>query len=267
MGSLEGLIATGKSFVGYIEKASNAYLDSYKDNRGSGNYTCFARDVNAAGLAGCQAQPWCATFQFALEMYEFGKDEALKHWHMTPQTYVGYNCFSTLSAFERKKKTGSVPKLGALVIFDYSHMGRVVRVYTLNGQTYFDCLEGNTSAALNDRNGGMVAIKQRKGNDSNIRAFCYIDYPAETVTPGWRIAADGKRWWYEFADRTWATGWNKMESSSGTHWYLFDDQGYMLTGKQIRDGKKYYLEDEPGPDEGALWKTDESGAQHIWTLE
>ena len=59
----------------------------------------------------------------------------------------------------------------------------------------------------------------------------------------------------------------ELESSSGTHWYLFDDQGYMLTGKQIRDGKKYYLEDEPGPDEGALWKTDESGAQHIWTLE
>lgn len=267
MGSLEGLIATGKSFVGYIEKASNAYLDSLKDNRGSRNYTCFARDVNAAGLAGCQAQPWCATFQFALEMYEFGKAEALKHWCMTDRTYVGYNCFSTQSAFERKKKTGRVPKLGALVIFNYSHMGRVIRIYKKYGATWFDCLEGNTSSAQDDRNGGMVAIKERRADDTNIRAFCYIDYPEDIVEPGWRLAADGVRWWYEFADRTWATGMQELESSTGKHKYLFDSQGYMLTGWQQDHGNWYYFDDTKGsPNEGAMWRSDDTGAQTLWTL-
>ncbi|MEY8428834.1 phage tail tip lysozyme, partial [Lachnospiraceae bacterium 46-15] len=46
--------------VGYLEKASNANLNSKTGNTGYNNYTKFARDVNSWGLMGCQGQPWCA---------------------------------------------------------------------------------------------------------------------------------------------------------------------------------------------------------------
>ena len=83
MGTLEGLLARFCEEDGYIEKASALGLDSKTANKGAGNYTKYSRDVNALGLMGCQGQPWCCTFQFALEAYEFGRDIALSHWNMT----------------------------------------------------------------------------------------------------------------------------------------------------------------------------------------
>ena len=37
------------------------------------NHQDFSNIVTSAGLAGCQDQPWCATYQFAMELKEFGK--------------------------------------------------------------------------------------------------------------------------------------------------------------------------------------------------
>lgn len=169
----------GKSEVGYIEKASNSNLDSKTGNKGSSNYTKYSRDINALGLLGCQGQPWCCTFQFWLDVKIYGLDTALKYWNMTKKTYTGYNCFSTYNAFKKAGKVGKSPKLGAVVIFTFSHAGRVIDVYKKNGVTYFDCLEGNTSANLNDRNGGQVVVKTRIGSDSTVKGFCYIDYESD----------------------------------------------------------------------------------------
>ena len=72
MCTLKGRINRGRKEEGYIEKATNADLDSKTDNKGSGNYTKYARDISACGLMGYQGQPWCCTFQFWLEVQEFG---------------------------------------------------------------------------------------------------------------------------------------------------------------------------------------------------
>ena len=171
MGTLNGLLSRAEAELGYIEKASNSNLDSKTGNKGTSNYTKYARDINALGLAGCQGQPWCITFQFWLEVQEFGLDKALEHWHMNKKTYVGYNCFSTYNTFPSSKRS-KTPKLGAVVIFTQSHAGRVVAI---NGNT-FTTIEGNTSPAAYDRNGGMVAKKTYNVNDSKIKGFLLIDY-------------------------------------------------------------------------------------------
>lgn len=261
MGTLKGLIDRGISEDGYIEKASNAQLDSKTANRGDNNYTKYSRDVNASGLMGCQAQPWCCTFQFWLEMQEFGIDTALKNWNMTKQTYVGYNCFATYNAFKKSGRVGMVPRLGAVVIFDFSHAGRVVNIFSKNGQKYWDCLEGNTSSNLSDRNGGQVKIKTREWNDSSVKGFCYIDYDTE-YPEGFMQAADGKRWWYQRKDGTYPTGWAYLtEKTGGTSgWYLFDNEGYMLTGYQTAlDGRNFFLCQEPGINEGKCMVTNNQG--------
>ena len=182
MGTLNDLITLTKSEENYVEKASNSNLDSKTANKGTKNYTKYSSDVNNAGLMGCQGQPWCATFQFWLEMKTFGKEQALKNWNMTSKTYCGYNCFATYNKFKAAGKVGMTPKLGALVIFTYSHMGRVIDIYTRNGIKYYFCAEGNTSSNLNDRNGGQVKIKERQFYDtSTIKGYCYIDYDVVTA--------------------------------------------------------------------------------------
>lgn len=175
MGSLNGLLKRCESETGYIEKASKKNLLDKLLNRGTSNYTKYSDDINNLGLKGCQGQPWCATYQFWQEVQEFGLDKALKNWNMTKSTYVGYNCFSTYNKFKAVGKVSMTPKLGALVVFKSSHMGRVTNI---SGNT-FNTNEGNTSPKAYDRNGGMVANKTYSINDSNIKGFCIIDYEEE----------------------------------------------------------------------------------------
>lgn len=138
------------------------------------NHQIFSSIVANAGLEGCQNQPWCCTYQFAMEIMAFGVDLALKHWNMTRGNYCGYSCFETYDRFESVGKTGSIPKVGALVVFKHSHIGRVLSVDEKNRT--FECGEGNTSNAQYDRNGDSCAVKTYDWNNSKIKGFCYIDY-------------------------------------------------------------------------------------------
>lgn len=70
---------------------------------------------------------------------------------------------------------------------------------------------------------------------------------------GW--VEQGGRWWYERSDGTYPAG--EWESVGGA-WYLFDADGWMLTGWQEKDGE-WYLLDGSGAmltgwrQEGGLW--------------
>lgn len=80
---------------------------------------------------------------------------------------------------------------------------------------------------------------------------------------GFFTDADGQRWYYLFQDGTYAVnGWYWLtERTGGTSgWYLFDRDGYMLTGYQTApDGRKYFLNPEPGIDEGKCMCTNDQG--------
>lgn len=264
MGSLNELISLARSEEGYVEKASNQNLDSKTGNKGTNNYTKYSRDVNDAGLRGCQGQAWCATSAFWLDLKTFGVDKALQLWNMNRYTYVGYSCFSTYNIFSTCGKVGKTPKLGALVVFTFSHMGRVLRIYTQNGITYFDCWEGNTSSNLNDRNGGMVKIKKRRADDPTIKGFCYIDYDSVTEVElpksgwvqedgGWRFYLgnlnqpirndwywDGKGWcFFDGAGFAVHDNWYKYKNQ----WYYFGSDCYALKSTWLcYKGNQYYLD-------------------------
>lgn len=98
--------------------------------------------------------------------------------------------------------------------------------------------------------------------------LCDIDYSADTVyEEGFLPAADGKRWWYQYSDGSFAkNGWYWLtEAEGGTSgWYHFDMEGYMQTGF-IRDaaGEAFLLCPEPGIHEGKCMMSDERGALYI----
>ena len=138
------------------------------------NHQIFSSIVNNAGLEGCQNQAWCCTYQAAMEILEFGVEQALKNWNMTRSSYCGYSCFETYEAFRAVGKTGSVPAIGALVVFTHSHIGRVLAINV--SKHTFDSGEGNTSNAQYDRSGDSCAVKTYSWDDPKIKGFCYIDY-------------------------------------------------------------------------------------------
>lgn len=86
-------------------------------------------------------------------------------------------------------------------------------------------------------------------------------------TEGFLPAADGKRWWYQYKNGSYAhSGWYWLtESVTGTSgWYLFDDAGYMLTGYQKDPaGEYFFLCSEKGVNEGKCMVTDARGVLKI----
>lgn len=159
----------------YLEKRTNAYLDDFQKNAGYNNYTKFARDVNSWGQPGCQAQPWCAEYQFWKLVKVLGITKALK--------IMGggfYNCQSITRHAKANGTWHSTPKDGALIIFrNGSHIGDVQsfdfsKVYTN---------EGNTSSAAGVvANGGAVRNKSYAINDSAIDGYVWIDWGEEKTT-------------------------------------------------------------------------------------
>lgn len=87
------------------------------------------------------------------------------------------------------------------------------------------------------------------------------------VPEGFVQAADGNRWWYRYSDGSYAhSGWFWLtEKTGGTSgWYLFDDEGYMLTGYHNGpDGKQYFLCPDKTIHEGQCMVTDKTGALQI----
>ena len=164
---------------GYLEKKSDAYLDDFKKNAGYNNYTRFARDVNSWGQPGCQAQPWCAEYQFWKLVKVLGITRAL-------QIMGGgfYNCKSITNHAKSNGTWHKSPKVGALVIFrNGSHVGSV---RSFNGSIVYTN-EGNTSSAAGVvANGGAVRNKSYAINDSAIDGYVWIDWGSEGQTATWK---------------------------------------------------------------------------------
>lgn len=165
---------------GYLEKKTAEYLDDFKKNAGYNNYTRFARDVNSWGQPGCQAQPWCAEYQFWKLVKTLGITKAL-------QIMGGgfYNCKSITKHAKSNGTWHKFPKVGALVIFrNGSHVGNV---QSFDGSKIYTN-EGNTSSAAGVvANGGATRNKSYAINDSAIDGYVWIDWGTdEPATSTWK---------------------------------------------------------------------------------
>ncbi|MFQ7765918.1 MAG: GH25 family lysozyme [Blautia sp.] len=169
--AINALIAVAKNEIGYLEKATNAQLDSKTANAGYNNYTKYWRDVYPA----YQGQPWCAC-QISWDMMTaFGLETAkklLRHW---PYVYCpAMRDYFTLYAN---------PQVGDIVIFwsskkkEFVHTGLVIKV---QGDQFWT-IEGNTSGASGIvANGGGVCQKSYYNSQLPGTKFCRPDYSIVT---------------------------------------------------------------------------------------
>ena len=164
--------------VGYLEKGSNADLDSKTDNAGRANYTKYARDLDA--IEGFyngkkQAQPWCAVFVDDMFVMAYGVENAKAMTHHSP---LGARCDYAAKGYQDAGAWYTTPKAGDEIFFrsasyNYAHTGLVVEVtdsevITVEGNT------GNGSGVI--PNGGAVCKKAYKLDNGDIVGYGRPNY-------------------------------------------------------------------------------------------
>ena len=167
--AINAVIKVAQNEIGYLEKKSNAQLNSKTANAGYNNYTKYWRDVYPA----YQGQAWCACFISWIFMKTFGLAMAkklLKHW---PYVY----CPTLGSLFTKNAN----PKVGDIVIFyrngTFAHTGLVTKV---KGDQFWT-IEGNTSGASGIvANGGGVCAKSYYNSKLPGTKFCTPNYSLVT---------------------------------------------------------------------------------------
>lgn len=177
----EKVTAVALSQEGYLEKATNSQLDDPKANAGHGNFTKYARDLDAIPNfynGKKNGFPWCDVFLDWLFVKAFGV-EAAKKLLCQPDKSLGAGCGYSAQYYKAKGQFHtSNPKPGDQIFFldsqgDVAHTGLVYKVDNLFVYT----VEGNTSpqAGVVD-NGGGVWHKKYAINYNRIYGYGRPDY-------------------------------------------------------------------------------------------
>ena len=178
MTGADKLIATAEAEIGYLEKKSNADLDSKTGNAGSNNYTKYNRDLKKwTGVGYINAQ-WCQAFVDWVFIVAFGVELAKKLIGVfTNYTPTGSNWFKKQNRYIKRGK--GTPKRGDVIYFYSSAKGRIGHVgivYKVSGNTVYT-IEGNTSGASSlVTNGGGVKKKSYKMSSTYIDGYGSVDY-------------------------------------------------------------------------------------------
>lgn len=167
---MQKVLDVAKGEVGYLEKKSNAQLDSKTANVGFNNYTKYGK------AQGCNGQAWCDAFVDWCFIQAYGKDKA-------KQLLGGFSNYTPTSAqyFKNMKQWHTYPQKGDVIFFKNSqricHTGIVYKVS--DGVVY--TIEGNTGGGSDViANGGGVYIKQYSISNTRIAGYGRPNYDAKT---------------------------------------------------------------------------------------
>ena len=162
--TVEKVIKTAINEVGYLEKKTNAELESKTANAGKGNFTKYAKYLDAIEFFNTpkNGYNWCAVFIAWLFVTAFGAAAAQKLLYL-PAKSMGASCTYLAGRFKANGRLYSAPKVGDLIFFTsnagvtYYHIGFVYKV----DKQYVYTVEGNTSGGSEVvANGGGVALKR-----------------------------------------------------------------------------------------------------------
>lgn len=180
------VISIAEKEIGYLEKASNAYLDDKTANAGSANYTKYARDLAAiSGLynGNKQGYAWCDVFVDWCFVQAYGA-EAAKALLCQPNYSAGAGCTYSMQYYKNKGQFyTSNPVAGDQIFFgtaaNSTHTGLVYKVDSVNVYT----IEGNTSGASGVvANGGGVCKKSYPLSYGSIVGYGRPNYSSVSST-------------------------------------------------------------------------------------
>lgn len=262
---VDDVIRIANKEVGYLEKENGDpnYLYDKTANAGSNNYTKYGYEMHKVYPAVMDYPAyWCDSFIDWLFYRAYGIANA--------KGLLGgnFNDYTVASAqlYKNKNAWYSSPQAGDQVFFQngvrINHTGLVIAV---NGST-FTTIEGNTSDGSEVvPNGGAVCMKTYIIGNSRIAGFGRPAYDKQDFRPHWVF--DGTDWYWRIEPDKNAHGWAKIQNADGIYrWYHFGDDGRMTSG-WFKVGNDWYYAEESGDLQGALWKSDDNGAQFRWEME
>lgn len=203
MTAVERLLATARTEIGYLEKATNAQLSDPTANAGKGNWNKYASDLDTTDLYNGKKNgyDWCDIFVDWCFVAAFGFDLAVK---LTCQPLKGCGAGCTYSAKFYKDNNQFFthdPQAGDQIFFSKDagktmyHTGIVEKVE--NGRVY--TIEGNTSSEDGVvENGGCVRNKSYSLLYSRIGGYGRPDYsivPVEATDSHESVEEVFKRGW------------------------------------------------------------------------
>lgn len=171
--AIKKLIEVALAEEGYLEKATNANLDSKTANAGYNNYTKYARDHAAWGTYNTSKQgyAWCEMFVDWCFIKTFGFDTSMK---MTcqPKGQYGAGCTMSYSYYKQAGQAVGIQEAAAgdqIFFGTAKEMTHTGLIYKVDANTIYT-IEGNTRAGSNQiiANGGGVFRKSYSRNFSGI---------------------------------------------------------------------------------------------------
>lgn len=168
--SAQNVVNVAAGEVGYLEKKSNASLDSKTANAGYNNYTKYGAWYGGGSL---QAQPWCDMF-VSWCADQAGEGDAVGCFAYCP-SHV--NWFKNKGQwFARGAKT---PQTGDIIFFQSGGVACHVGIVDYATAGYVYTIEGNTSGGSGlEANGGGVFKKSYKLTSTYILGYGRPNYKA-----------------------------------------------------------------------------------------
>lgn len=170
------LIKLAEAEIGYLEKKTNANLDSKTANAGYNNYTKYARDLKNAGYynGNKNGYAWCDMFVDWLFL-QLCDGDAVKAEAMICQTGdYGAGCTYSSRYYKNQGRLFKEPKPGDQIFFWDSKKTKVAHTGIVKSvdKTYVYTIEGNTSTGSGIvANGGGVCAKKYKLNNTRIQGY------------------------------------------------------------------------------------------------
>lgn len=251
--------------VGYLEKKNGNinYLYSKTANAGSANYTKYGYEMHKI-YPDVMDYPayWCDAFVdwCFYKAYGIANAKGLLGGNFDDYTIASAQLYKNKGAWHQ------TPKEGDQAFFKndlrINHTGLVE---TVNGNT-FTTIEGNTSGGSEViPNGGAVCRKTYSIDNPRIAGFGRPAYDKQDFRPHWVF--DGVDWYWRIEPNKNAHGWQKIQNADGVYrWYHFRDDGRM-DYDWFKVGNDWYYGEESGDLKGALWKSDDNGAQFRWEMK
>ena len=186
------VIQVAEGEVGYLEKKSNASLDSKTANAGDKNYTKYARDLDALGFYNGKKQSvaWCDIFVDWCFVQAYGLEAALKLTNQPlGKSNSGAGCKYSCGYYQKMGRLFTKPEPGDQIFFwpkdgiGGSAIQHTGLVYALD-DTYVYTIEGNTSGANGViANGGGVCKKKYKLTYNRIAGYGRPRWDLEATEP------------------------------------------------------------------------------------
>lgn len=170
----DAYIKKALSFVGYLEKNTNAQLDDFTANAGSGNYTLFGKWYDEHfKTGGFNGAAWCHAF-VTYNAFAVGISDSVIPY--TASCGTGVNWFKQRGQWHAR--LGYTPVTGDIIYF--SRDGKTpahVGIVTDADASFVHTVEGNTSGGSTlVSNGGGVAKKKYPLSYASILGYGHPAY-------------------------------------------------------------------------------------------